>query len=53
MPDTGPNGRELPERQSEDEIAQEKLGGSRGMPQAKPAPMTPQRAKKTLLEPRE
>ncbi len=49
----GPNGRETPDRQSEDEIAQEKLGGTRGMPEAAPAPMTPQREKKTLLEPGE
>ena len=35
------------DRPTEDDIAQARLGGSRGAPELKPAPMTPQRRKKT------
>jgi hypothetical protein len=34
-------------RPTEDDIAQARLGGPRGAPELKPAPMTPQRRKKT------
>ncbi|MEA2936092.1 MAG: hypothetical protein QOD74_2738 [Variibacter sp.] len=53
MSNTGPNGREVPEARTEDEKAQEMLGGERGIPGMEPAPMTPQRAKKTDFRPRE
>jgi hypothetical protein len=35
------------ERQTEDEMQQAALGGTRGAPELHDAPMTPQRAKKT------
>jgi hypothetical protein len=35
------------ERQTEDEMQRAALGGTRGSPDLKDAPMTPQRAKKT------
>jgi hypothetical protein len=35
------------ERPSEDDVAQERLGGPRGAPELKPAPMTRQRRIKT------
>ena len=35
------------DRPTEDDIAQARLGGPRGAPELKPAPMTPQRRKKT------
>ena len=35
------------DRLTEDDIAQARLGGPRGAPELKPAPMTPQRRKKT------
>ena len=35
------------ERQTEDELAREHLGGPRGANELKPAPMTPQRRKNT------
>jgi Protein of unknown function (DUF2934) len=35
------------ERKTEDEMAREKLGGVKGSKELKPAPMTPQREKKT------
>ena len=35
------------ERKTEDEIAQEKLGGVKGSPDLPPAPMTPQQRKNT------
>jgi len=39
---------ELPDdRPSEDDLAQAHLGGPRGSPELKPAPMTPERKKKT------
>jgi hypothetical protein len=34
------------DRPTEDDIAQARLGGPRGAPELKPAPMTPQRRKK-------
>ena len=35
------------DRPTEDDLAQAHLGGPKGYPEGKPAPMTPQRAKKT------
>ena len=35
------------ERKTEDEIAREKLGGVKGSPELKSAPMNPQQAKNT------
>ncbi len=40
-------GEQPEERQTEDEMAREHLGGPRGAVELKPAPMTPQRRKKT------
>jgi hypothetical protein len=42
-----PPNKQPEERQTEDEIAREHLGGPRGSVELKPAPMTPQRRKKT------
>ena len=39
------------QRPTEDDRAQADLGGPRGHPDLKPAPMTPQRAKKTPAAP--
>jgi hypothetical protein len=41
-----PPEKQAEERQTEDELAREHLGGSRGADEIKPAPMTPQRRKK-------
>jgi hypothetical protein len=35
------------DRPTEDDLAQAHLGGPKGYPQGEPAPMTPQRKKKT------
>lgn len=46
MTETKPKAGHVP-RQTEDEMQREALGGTRGAPELKDAPMTPQREKKT------